>query len=85
MASVFKLARMLGWACYHTFDSRRSEGGFPDAVMVKRPRVLFVEFKSDRGKATAAQLAWIGELRACGQEVYIWRPSEFEKIQRILR
>jgi VRR-NUC domain len=85
MESVFKLARMLGWACYHTYDSRRSEGGFPDAVMLKRPRVLFVEFKADRGKLTDAQRAWLDELRACGQEAYVWRPKHWAAIEKVLR
>lgn len=85
MASIFRLARLQGWAVYHTFDSRRSAAGFPDAVMVKRPRVLFIEFKADRGTLTDAQRAWIDELRACGQEAYIWRPIHFESIMKLLR
>ena len=85
MASVFKLANMLGWHFHHTFDSRRSAPGFPDAVFLRRPRVLFVEFKAERGRLTNDQRACLEELRACGQEAYLWRPSDIETITRILR
>jgi hypothetical protein len=85
LESVRKLARLLGWAFYHTNRSEKSEAGFPDAVLVKRPRVIFAELKSDRGKVTPAQRAWIDELRACGQEVYIWRPHHWQQIEKLLR
>ena len=39
---VVALAHRLGWLVYHTRDSRRSEPGFPDLVMV-RGRTLFRE------------------------------------------
>jgi hypothetical protein len=84
MAQVIKFAKSRGWACYHVHDSRHSEPGFPDLVVVKRPRVIFAELKSDRGKVTQAQRAWIDELRACGQEVYIWRPHHWQQIQKLL-
>jgi hypothetical protein len=85
MASVFKLAETFGWRFYHTFDSRRSASGFPDAVFLRRPRILFVEFKSDRGSLTDAQRAMIEDLRACGQEAYVFRPRDVERLTRLLR
>jgi hypothetical protein len=85
MASVFKLAEMFGWRWYHTVDSRRSAAGFPDAVLVRRPRVLFVEFKSARGTLTDDQVRWLDDLRASGQETYVWRPRDVEWLERILR
>ena len=74
---VLELARLCGWAAYHTHDSRRSSAGFPDLVLTRRPRVIFAELKSDRGAPSPAQRAWIDELRACGQEAYIWRPEHW--------
>lgn len=85
LASVIKLARLCGWAVYHTHNSQHSEAGFPDLVMVKRPRVLFVELKSDRGKVTDAQGAWLDELRACDQEAYVWRPKHWQQLEKLLR
>ena len=48
-SDVMRVAKMLGWLCYHTFDSRRSASGFPDLVLV-RERVLFRELKVGKNK-----------------------------------
>jgi hypothetical protein len=85
LAQVRKAAKLLGWATYHVHDSRRSEAGFPDLVLTRRPRVIFAELKSDRGKVTPQQRAWMDELRACGQEVYLWKPSYWPAIEKLLR
>jgi hypothetical protein len=74
---VLKLARITGWLCYHTHDSRRSEPGFPDLVMVRGRRILFVELKTARGKLTAEQDKWIQALREAGNEALVWRPCNW--------
>src|SRR5262252_4438256 len=82
------LARRSGWLCYHTHDSRRSEAGFPDLVLVKPAsaqrvgRLLFVEVKTAQGKLTAEQMQWLEVLRHSvgGVEVYCWRPQDLEAI-----
>jgi len=48
-----------GWLRYHTHDSRRSEPGFPDLVLIRRDRLLAVEVKRRGGKATEAQKTWL--------------------------
>ena len=80
---VIELAQMLGWLVYHTYDSRRSQSGFPDLVMARRPRVIFAELKSARGRLRPEQRRWETELG--GQEYYLWRPADWDDIQRILR
>lgn len=85
MAQVVRYARLMGWRCFHAFDSRRSEPGLPDLLLLRRPRLLFVELKSQRGTLTDAQYATLIELRACGQETHFWRPDDWPKIERILR
>jgi hypothetical protein len=84
-ASVIRYAELMGWTCHHHYDSRRSSPGLPDLLLVRRPRVVWAELKSERGRLTPDQRAWIEELRACGQEVFLWRPSDWEKIERVLR
>lgn len=77
---VIILARALGWELiYHTYDSRRSEPGFPDLVLVHpaRGRILFRELKSSRGTVSADQRRWIAGLAACGSDIAVWRPSDF--------
>lgn len=86
-ASVIRYAELMGWLCYHVRDSRRSRAGFPDLVLVHpdKRRVIYAELKSERGRASRDQLVWLDALDRCGQEVYQWKPSQFELITRILR
>ena len=77
---------LFGWLCYHTHDSRRSEPGFPDIVMVRPPSVLFAELKTDTGRVTPAQRMWLEALGRCpGIEAYVWRPSDFDAIVERLK
>lgn len=62
----------------------RNAAGMPDLLLIRRPRVVWAELKSDRGKLTAAQLAMLTELRACGQEAYLWHPKDFDTLERVL-
>jgi hypothetical protein len=63
----------------------RNAAGLLDLILIRRPRVIWAELKSDRAKLTPSQLTTFCELRASGQEAYVWRPSDLEKITRILR
>jgi hypothetical protein len=83
-AQVTHLALERGWRVYHTFRSVRSPAGFPDLVMVRRPRIVFAEVKREDGKTTAEQAAWLEDLAACGQESYLWRPSDWLTVCRVL-
>jgi hypothetical protein len=89
MNQVVKLAELLGWRCYHTLRSEGSAAGFPDLVLVRarhpKPRVIFAELKSDRGRLTDDQRAWLLELRASGQEAYLWAPRNWSAITKLLR
>lgn len=84
---VRKIARMYGWTLmYHTHSSVRSDPGFPDEVLLNKTqkRVLFIEFKSEKGRVRPAQKEWIEALQLCGQEAAIWRPSDMEQIVKVL-
>ena len=73
------------WRTYHTLRSKGSEPGFPDLILVRPPRLIFAELKSERGRLTKAQREWRADLEACGVEVYTWRPSERSHVEAILR
>ena len=86
-AKVKKLARDNGWMYYHTWRSYHSPAGFPDCVMVRPPKIIFAELKSQRGKLSPQQEEWITRLYCCRSKdirVYTWRPSDWDKIVEIL-
>jgi len=75
LAYVRAACKELGLLCYHTHDSRRSEPGFPDLVIVGQ-WVLFAELKSHRGRLTAEQRRWGSKLTAAQVAWTIWRPAD---------
>lgn len=74
---VMATARLAGWRCYHTLDSRGSEPGFPDIIAVRADQLLAWELKTENGKVTAAQQGWIEALAAVTTiDARILRPSD---------
>jgi hypothetical protein len=76
-AQVIDLARMLGYLVWHCYDSRRSEPGFPDLVMVheRSGALIFAELKSTSGRLTPEQDRWLRALALRGA-AFVWRPAE---------
>ena len=66
MDTILQASALYGWLAYHTHDSRRSTAGFPDLVLIKPPRVLFLEVKSERGRLSRAQADVLAMLQECG-------------------
>ncbi|GIV15858.1 MAG: hypothetical protein KatS3mg022_1293 [Armatimonadota bacterium] len=86
LQAVVQYARLQGWVYYHPWVSIRSAAGFPDLVLVRPPRVLFVELKTGGRKPTPAQQHWLAQLGACPQvEVYLWTPDCWAEIEQTLR
>lgn len=83
---VEKLAKEHGWMCYHTYDSQKSEPGYPDLHCVHPDRGLsiYVELKTVTGKASQAQVRWLLALQKCGETVYLWSPDDWDEIERVL-
>ena len=82
--SVVELAELYGWMIYHTYDSRRSNPGFPDLVMVRDNRVIFAELKTMKGKVTKHQERWLEALTKTQVEVRLWRPSDINDKEEVL-
>lgn len=82
-----------GWLYYHTFDSRRSDEGFPDVVMIKDVRMIVAELKAEGQHPTPKQVIWLEAFRIAGRhpaadgltaEVYLWYPHDRPRIMEIL-
>jgi VRR-NUC domain len=91
--AVIQLARLNGWRVWHFSDSRRQvrpgvfvgdkeAKGFPDLVLVRAQRLLFVELKSQGGRVKPEQQEALDLLSAVGGgvDVHVWRPSDWEQI-----
>ncbi len=83
---VIDCARLFNWRYTHFRPAMTAKGwrtamqgdkGFPDLVLVKPPRVIFAELKSDDGNLTADQLSWISALNSSDVECYVWRPQNW--------
>lgn len=83
---IAELAQLLRWKRYHTWLSRYSPPGFPDEVLVRPPRLIFAELKSEKGKLSESQQEWVAILaKIPNVEIYVWRPSDLDRIAEILR
>lgn len=92
---VIAEARLRGWLVAHFRPLMNRHGkwstamqgdpGFPDLVMARPPRLIFAELKSDKGKTSPAQDAWLAALRGqIDAEVYLWRPDDADYITQVL-
>ncbi len=81
---VTDLATLHGWRWYHTHDSRRSPSGFPDLTLVRGNRLIFAELKSNTGRATTEQEAWLTALRQVSHSAHVaaflWRPADWPTV-----
>lgn len=97
---VIDCAQTHGWMAHHHYDSRRSEPGWPDLVLVEPVQriVIFAELKSQKGRVRPEQREWLNALERTFRKattprtrdrlmVAIWRPSDWldGTIEAILR
>ncbi len=82
--AVIELAKLRGWKCYHTWNSRHSEAGFPDLLMLRGARIVAAELKRDGRKATPQQDDWLLAFAKAGVMVYEWHPRDWDDIVRTL-
>lgn len=83
---VVTLARLNGWRVYAVPDSRRATiAGYPDLTMWRGTRLVFAELKRERGRLSPAQVEVLAELKRTGNEVYEWRPRDWDAIVECLR
>jgi hypothetical protein len=95
MDQVIEAARLFGWKLHHDRPAQTGRGwrtaiqgdaGFPDLVLVRGERCLFVELKPERGSLSQNQKGWLDALRGvAGIETYVWRPGMWDEVVTALR
>ena len=79
--TVVQAAEMFGWWHYHVADSRRSRPGFPDLVLIKPPKVIFLEVKREKGRLTVAQAGVLAMLEDCSEvQAAVVRPTDWAQV-----
>ena len=93
-AAVIETARLFKWRVHHVKPARTPDGkyltriagdpGFPDLVLARDGFVIFAELKSEGGRLSRDQRAWLTALGddpdvvRCETAVYVWRPSSWQ-------
>lgn len=99
LSKVMAYAHMRGWRCFHDRATNaerrchdcgsyrrgpRNASGWPDLVLARRPHIIVAELKAEGEKPTTQQALWLAEFEACGVRTYVWRPSDWPDITRLL-
>ena len=93
---IIQLAELCGWWVYHNARARgnlrsHTSVGFPDLVLVRNQPtgtdhdLMFWEIKTDKGRSTGRQIAWMQAINGAGGVAYEVRPSDWEWIEMILK
>lgn len=88
---VIATARLYGWMVHHARPARMADGrwrtpvqgdrGFPDLVLAHtRHGRVFAELKSDTGRLTPEQKAWLAVLGGV-----VWRPRDWPHVLDVLQ
>jgi VRR-NUC domain len=97
LSAVIEAAQAYGWWVHHQRPAMTAKGwrsaiqgqmGFPDLVLVRPPRLIFAELKTDTGKLTEEQEIWLDKIGSCvghdWVEVVVWRPKNWPEIEQTL-
>lgn len=83
---VRDLAKIFGYEYYHTWTSMHSPKGWPDVALCKDGRLILAELKREGKSPSPEQQKWLDLLSMVkGIQVYVWRPSNIDRIAEILR
>ena len=101
LKAVIDLAHTFGWMVAHFRPAMNARGqwmtavqgdgaGFPDLVLVRGLHIKFVELKGPKGRLTEAQEKWLQKLGEASKAsayamVYVWKPSDWPAIVKVLR
>jgi len=90
--SIRAAAKDLGWSSsgggffYHTWNSQKSEKGFPDIVMSNGSHLIVAEIKRNKphGKVTPEQRAMLDILSVHIPLTFLWREDDLQEAYEVL-
>jgi len=74
--NIRALCKDLGILRFHVKDSRGTNAGLPDDILIGPGGVLWRECKTQKGQLTKAQWAAANALNLAGQDWDTWRPAD---------
>lgn len=94
--NVIQMAQACGWKVHAERPARTNAGwrtpiqgdaGFPDLILLRGPRALAIELKSEKGVLRPEQIGWLEAFAAAGITAQDWRPSNWFSggIEEVLR
>lgn len=95
-AQVIELAHLLGWEVMHVRTSIGRRGGaaahqtttsikgWPDLFCFRPGQTFVAELKSATGRVSEDQVRVLHGLAEAGLKTFVWRPSSWDEIQRVL-
>ena len=95
MAQVTQLAAIRHWHWLHVRPGMTQHSwrtpisgplgkGFPDLMLVRGERILFMELKREGAKATPEQVEVLGILGGAAETMLVW-PNDWDELERVLR
>ena len=86
---VIQIANTCGWDAHHIRPGKygatwKTDGlaGMPDLILIgqRGQGIIWAELKSRTGKLSPIQEQRLVQLMENGQECYVWRPADVDKI-----
>jgi len=88
-AEVIRILKDAGFTkIYHTYNSQKSEPGYPDILAIRTTDglMLVLENKTETGKCTKAQLEWLEAFQSIKKyHVAVIRPHDIEDLVNKVR
>ncbi len=71
---------------YYQTPVQADGAGWPDLFLAHPGKNLIIvaEIKSEKGRLSPEQKVWLDIFSSAGVPAYVWRPSDWEEIERIL-
>lgn len=74
---VVDLAEVCGWKVFHNADSRRTQAGVLDLLLIRGPVLWWWEMKTTTGRVRPAQRDFLALLWGAGQRATVVRPGDW--------